>query len=69
MTTATLTPVVGRHLIAGRWLGSKGHVFESRSPANANEIIGEFPRGRAEEVERAVATPPAQHPVSASQKE
>jgi aldehyde dehydrogenase (NAD+) len=53
MTTAT-QPVTGRHFIAGRWLAPQGRTFESRSPANTDEIVGAFPRAGAPEANQAV---------------
>jgi aldehyde dehydrogenase (NAD+) len=63
MTTATANAAVtGRHLIAGRWLNSAGRSFESRSPADSNDIIGRFPRASAEEAGQAVAAARAAYP-------
>ncbi len=53
MTTAA-KPVTGRHYVAGRWLAPQGRTFESRSPANAEEIVGVFPRAGAAEANQAV---------------
>lgn len=55
MTTATLSNIVGRHFIAGAWQNGSDQ-FESRSPANVNQIVGVFPKGTAEDANRAVAT-------------
>jgi aldehyde dehydrogenase (NAD+) len=64
MTTATAAPAVtGRHLIAGRWLAPAGRHFESRSPANADELIGRFPRATADEANQAVAAARAAYPA------
>lgn len=52
--TMTATPVAGRHLIAGRWLTPQGKTFESRNPANTDEIIGIFPSGSPAEASQAV---------------
>lgn len=53
MTTA-VAPVTGRHWIAGRWLAPEGQTFESRSPANLDEVLGEFPRAGKTEAAQAV---------------
>jgi aldehyde dehydrogenase (NAD+) len=45
----------GRHLIAGRWRAAAGDVFESRSPARQDEVVGVFPRGADQEAAQAVA--------------
>jgi aldehyde dehydrogenase (NAD+) len=64
MTTATAaSPLAGRHLIAGRWLSPPGRSFESRSPANQDEIVGRFPRATAEEAAQAVAAARAAYPA------
>jgi aldehyde dehydrogenase (NAD+) len=52
--TTTTQPVSGRHFVAGRWLTPQGRTFESRSPANTEEIIGVFPRAGAAEANQAV---------------
>jgi aldehyde dehydrogenase (NAD+) len=61
VTTAAAT-ITGRHLIAGRWLSPAGRSFESRSPANIDEVIGRFPRASAEEANQAVAAARAAYP-------
>ena len=38
-----LTPIVGRHYVAGHWLPADGDTFPSRSPANLNVVVGVFP--------------------------
>jgi aldehyde dehydrogenase (NAD+) len=64
MTTATATrPVTGRHLIAGRWLAPAGRDFDSRSPADTDEVVGRFPRASAEEANQAVAAARAAYPA------
>jgi aldehyde dehydrogenase (NAD+) len=55
MSTA-IASMTGRHYIAGRWLTSAGQTFESRSPADRDEIIGVFPRGTRADAARAVET-------------
>jgi aldehyde dehydrogenase (NAD+) len=44
----------GRHFVDGKWIES-GDGFASRSPANRQEVIGEFPGGTPELADRAVA--------------
>jgi aldehyde dehydrogenase (NAD+) len=56
MVSTIPTPnVTGRHLIAGRWQPANGNVFESRSPARWDEVVGIFPRGAAGDANRAIA--------------
>jgi aldehyde dehydrogenase (NAD+) len=50
-----MTPVTGRHYIAGRWFAPAARTFDSTSPANTAEVIGAFPRGSKEEADQAVA--------------
>lgn len=50
-TTKTWT---GRQYIDGKWLATAGQQFESRNPAQFDEVVGVYPRGTAEEVDRAV---------------
>src|SRR5579862_7056131 len=45
----------GRHLIAGKWLEDGGKAFSSRSPANLEEVVGDFPAGTPELASKAVA--------------
>jgi aldehyde dehydrogenase (NAD+) len=52
----------GSHLIAGRWLGSKGTAFESHNPARWDEVIGVFPRATAKEAKEAVAAARSAYP-------
>jgi aldehyde dehydrogenase (NAD+) len=47
--------LTGRNLTAGRWLDANGASFESHNPAHWDEVIGVFPRGTAEDAQRAVA--------------
>ena len=46
--------LAGRNYIDGRWEEAHGETFESRNPANIDELVGIFPRSGAEEVDRAV---------------
>lgn len=44
-----------RHYIGGKWEpSSSGKTFESRNPANHDEVLGSFPLGTAEDVDQAV---------------
>jgi aldehyde dehydrogenase (NAD+) len=61
--TATVSPVTGRHLIAGRWLAPSGRDFASGSPARRDEIVGRFPRAGADEANQAVAAARAAYPA------
>jgi aldehyde dehydrogenase (NAD+) len=64
MTSATAAPpLVGRHLIAGRWIGPGRDSFESRQPSNQEEVVGVFPKGTAEDAGRAVAAARAAYPA------
>jgi aldehyde dehydrogenase (NAD+) len=45
-----------RNYIGGKWIpASSGQTFESRNPANRDELLGIFPRSQSEDVEAAVA--------------
>ncbi len=63
MSSATATPVTGRHHIAGRWLSPAGTSFESLNPAHNDQIVGVFPTGGAEEAKQAVAAARAAFPA------
>src|SRR5687768_7481827 len=46
-----------QNFIGGQWVDAKsGGTFENRSPANAKDLIGTFPRSTAEDLEAAVAS-------------
>ena len=46
-----------QNFIAGQWVDAKsGGTFENRSPADANDLIGTFPRSTAEDLDAAVAS-------------
>src|SRR5262249_14973903 len=47
--------ITGRHLISGRWLTPTAAFFESRSPAEQNNVIGTFPAGSQADADAAVA--------------
>ncbi|MGH2740090.1 MAG: aldehyde dehydrogenase family protein [Actinomycetota bacterium] len=43
------------HYIGGEWSkGATGETFESANPADRSEVLGVFPRGNAEDIDRAV---------------
>src|SRR5262245_6824353 len=44
----------GRQLIDGKWLDG-GAMLENRNPAKFAEVIGKFPRGTADDANKAVA--------------
>ena len=45
-----------RNFIAGEWVAAQsGRTFENRNPANAQDLIGTFPRSDKADLERAVA--------------
>lgn len=46
----------GKNYIGGKWVKAKGGgTFYSRSPSNAEELVGAFPRSQKEDVDKAVA--------------
>ncbi len=50
-----LKTVEGKNYIDGEWVDSlSGDIFESRNPANTDEVLGVFPYSREEDVKRAV---------------
>ncbi len=51
------------HYIGGTWTpGSSTGTFESHNPAHRDEVLGVFPRGTPEDVDRAVAAAGAAYP-------
>jgi aldehyde dehydrogenase (NAD+) len=62
-TATTAARITGRHRIAGDWLSANGDAFESRSPAQRDEVVGVFPRGSAAETARAVAAARTAYPA------
>jgi aldehyde dehydrogenase (NAD+) len=63
VTTSTATPSY-KNLIAGNWVEAKsGKTFTSTSPANREDVIGEFPASGAEDVDAAVAAAKAAFPA------
>jgi acyl-CoA reductase-like NAD-dependent aldehyde dehydrogenase len=55
MTEVASVPVVGRHFIAGEWIEStSGRAFESRNPADRDDLVGVFQAGTAADVAMAV---------------
>jgi len=50
-----MSVVKGKNFINGKWIDShSGETFESRSPANQDEVLGIFPRSNAQDVDEAV---------------
>ena len=46
-----------RNHIAGQWVDSaSGRTFENRNPADRDDLIGEFPRSDAQDLERAIVS-------------
>ncbi len=44
-----------RNYVGGKWVpASSGETFESRNPANRDEVLGTFPRSQADDVDAAV---------------
>ena len=48
-------PILGKHLIGGKWIAEAGATFPSLNPANRDEIVGTFPGGPVELANQAVA--------------
>ena len=62
MTTATTTSY--KNLIAGKWVDAhSGKTFTSHSPANRDDVIGEFPSSGKDDVNAAVAAAKAAYPA------
>jgi aldehyde dehydrogenase (NAD+) len=53
-TASAPARVEGRHYIDGKWVAASGQLFESRSPARQDEVIGAFPAAGPAEVATAV---------------
>jgi aldehyde dehydrogenase (NAD+) len=63
VTTTTAAPSY-KNLIAGEWVDAKsGKTFTSTSPANRDDVIGEFPASGADDVDAAVAAAKAAFPA------
>ena len=58
----SITPIAGRHFVAGQWLPAGKDTFASRSPANRNEVVGTFPAGTPAIAHDAVAAAKARLP-------
>src|SRR5262245_32006858 len=54
--------ITGRNLIAGRWLPANGAAFASRSPADRDAVLGEFPSSAPALAGEAVAAARAAYP-------
>ena len=51
------------NFIDGRWIDAgSGDTFESLNPADRNEVLGRFARGRADDIDRAVQAAKAAYP-------
>ena len=62
MTTVTATSY--KNLIAGKWVDAhSGKTFTSHSPANRDDVIGEFPASGKDDVNAAVAAAKAAYPA------
>jgi aldehyde dehydrogenase (NAD+) len=61
MATSTAN-ISGRHLIAGEWRSANGNDFESHNPHRWAEVVGVFPRGGAEDAQRAIAAARSAYP-------
>jgi len=58
----SISPIAGRHFVAGQWLPASKETFASRSPANHNEVVGTFPLGTPNVAHDAVAAAKAAFP-------
>src|SRR5207253_8879753 len=58
-----IQPVVGKHLIAGRWSVPAGRTFPSHNPARLDEVVGVFPLAGKDEAGLAVAAARAAVPA------
>ena len=55
MTDLRPSPVAGRHHVAGAWIESgSGRTFESRNPADRDDLVGRFPAGTAADAAMAI---------------
>lgn len=61
MSSPSMAPKQGQHYIAGAWHAGQ-EPFASRSPHNANEVVGLFPRGTADDAAAAVRAARAAYP-------
>jgi len=59
----THTPIKGRHFISGSWIDSSSSTFPSTSPANHDDVIGNFPNGTPQLAEEAVAAARSAYPA------
>ena len=55
--------VVGKNLVAGRWLDAAGPRFDSRSPSRPDEAVGSFPASPPALANEAVAAARAAYPA------
>lgn len=56
------TDITGKQLINGRWLPATGATFPSHNPAHLKEVVGQFPKGTADDANQAVAAARATFP-------
>jgi aldehyde dehydrogenase (NAD+) len=64
MTEVAVETPTYRHYIAGEWCDStSGETFESRNPANRNDVIGRFQQGTKADVAMAVSAAWAARPM------
>ena len=55
MTDRRPSPVAGRHHVAGTWIESgSGRTFESRNPADRDDLVARFPAGTAADAAMAI---------------
>ncbi|MBS0211352.1 MAG: aldehyde dehydrogenase family protein [Planctomycetes bacterium] len=55
MASTTQAPWIGRVLIGGHWqAGGNGSTFENRNPAQADEVLGVYPRCKGSEAAAAI---------------
>ncbi len=48
-------PIEGKNYIEGEWVSSSSDdIFESRNPADTDQVLGVFPRSTEEDAKRAV---------------
>ncbi len=57
------TPIAGKHLIGGKAIRNAAASFESLNPANLKQVIGQFPKGTAEDAKAAVAAARSAYPA------
>jgi aldehyde dehydrogenase (NAD+) len=63
MSSTTMAPTHGRHLLNGDWIDGAGDAFPSRNPHNFGEVVGVFPAGTVDDATNAVAAARAAYPA------